>query len=232
MNRSKGRSSAASMYYPQPGVGTCVTCCLSSEARPSRCSIQFYGHSIWFPELATTAGTIASLGIYCGLTFWLTQVARDRGKRLEPDLYQSWGGKPTSIMLRHRDRSLPDQLKERYKSLLLRQVPNIRLPSEAEENRDPAAADDAYEAAVAWLRTATRDRARFPLVAQESVYFGFRRNLLALRLYVLLSIGLSEAANVAGGAHSYLESGTLPNPQVTLVTTLIALFSAFVPLKT
>jgi hypothetical protein len=110
----------------------------------------------------------------------------------------------------------------------LRQVPNIRLPSEAEENRDPAAADDAYEAAVAWLRTATRDRARFPLVAQESVYFGFRRNLLALRLYVLLSIGLSEATNVAGGAHSYLESGTLPNPQVTLVTTLIALFSAFV----
>ena len=77
-------------------------------------------------------------------------------------------------------------------------MPELVLPSPAEEADDPAGADVIYRACADYLREATRDRERFPLVFAELVSYGFRRNTWGMRpagiilafLGVLISAGI------------------------------------------
>src|SRR3989442_12022556 len=39
----------------------------------------------------------------CGGLFLMANISRELGKRLESTLSESWGGKPTTQLLRHRD---------------------------------------------------------------------------------------------------------------------------------
>src|SRR6266446_697497 len=52
-----------------------------------------------------TAGL--SIVTWAGGTMLLAQLARDGGKRREPALFESWGGKPTVARLRHRGPTNP-----------------------------------------------------------------------------------------------------------------------------
>ncbi|MGQ0823779.1 MAG: hypothetical protein ACT4OX_01905 [Actinomycetota bacterium] len=63
----------------------------------------------------------------------------------------------------------------------LTQVTGVALLDRAAENQDPARAADVVEAAVASLRTKTRDKQRFELLFAENKGYGFERNLLGLR---------------------------------------------------
>ena len=115
-----------------------------------------------------------------GGTAIVAQVGREQGRKKEPDLWQSWGGPPTTRLLRHR--RLPDDLV---------MAPGLRqqveewvgypLPNQQEEEACSARADTKYEEAVRSLREATRDTTRFPLVFAENANYGFRRNLWGLR---------------------------------------------------
>src|SRR5690606_40228985 len=50
-------------------------------------------------------GVIGLLG-GCGAIYALASVARGRGKKLEEKLLKQWGGMPTTLALRHRDKFL------------------------------------------------------------------------------------------------------------------------------
>jgi hypothetical protein len=137
------------------------------------------------PALALGGGSITGLGeqgsvlafalaaaglVACGLV-------RNLGLRLQPRLWEEWGGPPTTRLLRW---STGDpNVRRRHERLT--QVSGESLPTQAEEEADPAEADRRYEAAVGDLRDLTRDRDRFPLVAEENTEYGFRRNCLGLR---------------------------------------------------
>src|SRR5437763_442138 len=58
----------------------------------------------WFPRLdwALLAAPLTFFGVFA----LVTQIGRDRGKQKEGKLYAAWGGKPTTVMLRHRDSPL------------------------------------------------------------------------------------------------------------------------------
>ena len=43
----------------------------------------------------------ASAVVFVPLSYFLSQIASDFGKRLEPALWRSWGGPPTTRFLRH-----------------------------------------------------------------------------------------------------------------------------------
>ena len=66
----------------------------------------------------------------------------------------------------------------------------------------------ATPAAVGVLREATRDRARFPLVAAENANYGFRRNLWGLKLWGMF-IALVSAIGCWGLFISMLD----PDPE-------------------
>ncbi len=125
-------------------------------------------------------GTVWSLFVFCGGTALMAQMARDMGKIKEPGLFASWGGKPTTQLLRHRsteNKVLLFRRHERLKKL----IPELYLPSPDEELADVAAADMAYDTCTAFLIEKTRKKDTFPLVFEENCNYGFRRNLWGMK---------------------------------------------------
>jgi hypothetical protein len=88
---------------------------------------------VWFPALWSTWGALVSLASCFGLVLLLSQIARDRGKRREAELYSAWGGKPPVALLRHPDRRIDDHTKARYRAFLKDQLPQLVLPTGQEE---------------------------------------------------------------------------------------------------
>ena len=125
-----------------------------------------------------------------GGTAIMAQVGRELGRRKEPNLWESWGGPPTTRLLRHRrlpgDLTLVPGLRQQVEQWV-----DYPLPTEHEEEACPAWADAKYEEIVTSLREATRDTARFPLVFAENANYGFRRNLWGLKpIGASVAIGL------------------------------------------
>src|SRR5579884_1528525 len=129
-------------------------------------AIVLLGGGIWRPSGAASviAIVLGSIGILiCG-------VVRAAGRRLEPGLWASWGGAPTTRTLRWTD-SANRAATWRLHHRLARSVGH-QLPTESEEAADPADAELRYSEAVAALRELTRDRDRFPLVSDEVAEYG------------------------------------------------------------
>lgn len=122
---------------------------------------------------------IASVGL-AALLYAFADVARRRGKRIETLLYQRIGGKPSTAMLRHRDATLPDDIKNRWLEFLASKIKR-KQPTAAAEQAGPTDADAFYELCGHWLRENTRDLKKFKLIFEENVTYGFRRNLLGLK---------------------------------------------------
>src|SRR5258708_4208741 len=141
---------------------------------------------VWFPNSLTEWGVFASVLTSAGGMALLARIARIRGKRIEPSLFEGWGGKPTTVALRHRDTKNSVLLARRH-AQLQQIATGIRLPTAAEERADPATADATYDACVAVLIERTRDRKRFRLLFDENCHYGFWRNLLGLRPFGILS---------------------------------------------
>jgi hypothetical protein len=158
----------------------------------------------WVPDAQRVLGGIVSLVVTCGGAYVLAELGRDGGRTREPALFDSWGGKPTTVMLRHSGASNPVLLERRHKQIL--GVTGLTLPTAAAEQADPGHADHLYDAAVAVLREKTRDRALFPLVFKENRSYGFRRNLWGLRG---TGITLGFVALAACGTRAFLVPGPL-----------------------
>jgi hypothetical protein len=137
----------------------------------------------WQSALWTLFGT-------AGGTFFLAILARNAGKCIEPSLWQSWGGAPTTQLLRHAGLANP-VMRERWHKYLAKLL-GKQFPTAEQEIAEPAAADDTYSAGVKLLINKTRDTKKFHLVYKENVNYGFCRNLYALRTtgIVFASVGL------------------------------------------
>lgn len=164
----------------------------------------------WFPEARNWWSAISGLLVASGVPFVLAQLGRDRGKRKEPMLFESWGGKPTTRLLRHRDTSNKVLLARRHRKLQ-GLLADIRIPTAEEEQRDPISADAVYDACVAFLLEKTRDKKHFPLVFEENCSYGFRRNLWGMKpLGVIVSI--LGTTSVFGLIVSEYLGGSTPPP--------------------
>ena len=122
-------------------------------------------------------GVIGLLGS-CGAIYALASVARGRGKKLEEILVAKWGGMPTTIALRHRDKFLDSVSKQRYHSAITAKL-GISMPTAEEESADPEKADEIYIGATRRIRELTRSNKQ--LLLKENIAYGFHRNMLAMR---------------------------------------------------
>lgn len=153
----------------------------------------------WFPEKFTGWGLLAGIATSFGLTALFAQIGRDQGLRKQSVLFQRWGGKPTTQLLRHRDNNLDEITKARYHGKLAKLIPSIEMPSRRKETTNPAAADAVYESCTNFLLEATRDKKRFPLIFAENVSYGLRRNLWGMKpagIFLSLSGMLASAGAV------------------------------------
>lgn len=181
---------------------------------------------MWIPGDSLPLGALLGIIGTSGGTALLAQVGRDQGRKKQPSLWKSWGGPPTTRLLRFRDS--PDKTILHHWRAKLERLTGYTLPSLQEEVEDLSAADQRYERAVSFLRESTRDSSKFPLVFAENVNYGFRRNLWGLKPYglaiaflaaigcwgfVLASVGLSATASSL--------VNMLRNPDTVFMTRLI-----------
>lgn len=142
------------------------------------------------PEWWKGLATFAAAG---GLHVPVMLTVRDRGKGLEEGLWESWGGAPTTVLLRWAGKTNLVQQQQRH--VAVAKATEMAMPSREEEAADPAAADAVYEAATEMLRARTRGDAH-ALVQAELANYGFRRNLFGCRPFGLVVAAVAFAVEV------------------------------------
>ena len=146
------------------------------------------------PEgLKLPIGGAAAL-VFAPISFFLSQISADFGKRLEKSLWMNWGGSPTTRFLRHGNHEFNEVTRGRVHAKL-RQL-GLHVPTRAEQEHDQTAADTHYQSCTDDLIRRTRDAKKFPLVFKGLTEYGFRRNLLGLKVFgVFLSfVGVAGSA--------------------------------------
>ncbi len=146
------------------------------------------------PTLTAVVGLLSG----CGAIYGIASVARGRGKAVEERLVAEWGGMPTTRMLRHRDTTLEATSRALYHTLFHSKL-RMALPTVAEEQADPAAADDKYKGAVRQLREATRGKS-YSLLLKENIAYGFHRNMRGVRSlgWIASTIGIAIGLVMSG----------------------------------
>lgn len=178
--------------------------------------------AVYGPKHTTLTGVLAVLG-GCGAIFALANIARGRGKALEESLVKHWGGLPTTILLRHRDRFFDQHTKERYHDFIRTKL-GIRIPSQVEEAAAPEAADQAYMAATRRLRELTRGDSK--LLLKENIAYGFHRNMTAMKPVGIVSclLGLTYGLLIAGvlrPTEPYIDVTKMADPGLTAGLTML-----------
>lgn len=134
-----------------------------------------------FPQLyGVIAGAVGVFVIF-GLVTALAHFCRSAGGAAEQKLFKAWGGRPTTIMLRHKDVYLDPITKGRYHRFLAKNIDGWAAPSAEDELHDSLKADQKYDSAVRWLLEYTRDQKQYPLLFKENIGYGFRRNCYGIK---------------------------------------------------
>lgn len=151
----------------------------------------------WVPVELQVLGTLGSVAATLGIATLLQQIVRDAGKRVEPELYRRWGGKPSVRMLHYAHSVVNRQTLARCHAKIRELAPELAIPGSAEEEaKQPADALSAYESASDLLVGKTRSKEKFALQFEENMNYGYRRNVWGLRTWGLLA-SLVGAAVVA-----------------------------------
>src|ERR1700692_3178053 len=108
-------------------------------------------------------------------------VARRRGRAIEPSIIAKMGGLPTTVTLRHRDPTYDTATKAGFHQFIAAKL-GQPAPTLQQEAADPKAANAYYVRGVTWLRENTRNVKKFDVLFNENVSYGFRRNLLGITI--------------------------------------------------
>ncbi|MDO4648657.1 MAG: hypothetical protein Q4B26_08395 [Eubacteriales bacterium] len=99
---------------------------------------------------------------------------------------------PAQQMLLPNDKSLDNITKKRYHKFLSSKVKNLTFAKDAEN------LTSSCSSAVNWLISQTRDANKFPLIKEESINFGFVKNLYGLKpIGVVISLFLTVVEGAA-----------------------------------
>lgn len=135
----------------------------------------------WCPEAQQLGGIILAFLITFGVMAFLSNLVSNLGNQLQERLFESWGGVPTTIILRHSDSTLDTHTKQRYHRWLESKVSGLIMPSPDAETDAAEVADGLYTSATNFLREYTRDKSKYPMVYGDNVAYGFARNLLVMK---------------------------------------------------
>jgi hypothetical protein len=106
-------------------------------------------------------------------------------KRSNLDSSQTWAVYPRRPCCAIADDTYDPDSKAEFHAFIAEKL-GRPSPTADEERADPAVADTYYARGATWLRENTRDTKRFDILFKENIAYGFRRNLLGLKLPGLL----------------------------------------------
>lgn len=149
--------------------------------------------AVWTPNFATIFGGLVAVAFFSG-SYLLMGLAREKGLEVEARLQGTLGAWPAVIALRHGGSVLNGPTRQRYHDILRRL--GFIIPTAEEQQADAHGADDIYASAVQRLLELTRGE-RFPMLLDENISYGFRRNLRGLKPLALSVLLLCLALNCA-----------------------------------
>lgn len=144
------------------------------------------------PSLENVGAVLAFL--FSAILVIICTVVRGLGRNLEAGLWLSWGGPPTTQMLRWRGKASPTEQARRHR--LLEGIVGEPMPTRADEEADLGESDARYQTATTALRQLTRDGPEFELIRRQNADYGMRRNCLGLRPIALAVAGIVLALSV------------------------------------
>lgn len=146
---------------------------------------------------------VGSIGLIAVLQFLLGELGRDRGKKIEEQLWNDWGGTPSTQILRFSNSIIGEADKKFYHSELLRLTGVGKSNMKRVESASVESSDEIYSSWSSYLRSKTRDIKKYNLLFQENISYGFRRNLLGLKplasliaIISLIGVLISEYAKI------------------------------------
>lgn len=156
------------------------------------------------PTVTALVGILAALG----LPSLVVALVRQRGARMEAELWDAWGGKPTTRMLRLADRTDSQVDKVLWRTRLA-DAAAVSLPATLEDElADRETADALYEQVTSYVRERTRGD---PLVATENRHYNAQRSLLALQPLgiALAALGVALLVGAIVGGDAFLPGDTV-----------------------
>ena len=149
---------------------------------------------VWIPDARSLLGGAVSLAVTCGVTYFMSQLTRERGVALEDKWGDAIGRAHSARLLSWKDASITKARKQRLAKLASQFGPG--LPSAAEEENDPRGAAVRRLDVVNWLLEATRGDAGPSLLLDENIAYGFWRNLRGLKPLALAAILVALAVDL------------------------------------
>lgn len=137
---------------------------------------------------------LSTLGVSAALTYFMSQLGRDRGKNAELTLWSKCGGMPSVQLLRYSNNSIDSIRKDRYHNRMLELSP-VEEGIDFKEDDELEHLNEIYRAWSKYLITKTRDTKQFSLIFKENISYGFRRNIWGLKPIAIPIILISLVAN-------------------------------------
>ena len=119
------------------------------------------------------------------LIYTFSFVVRHCGRKIEPNLWASWDGPPSTRLMRWRDSTFDIGLKHQLHSAV-EHVCRIKLSSKNEEICDPQTADEKITQAFILIRAVVRRDEPAGVWSAHNAEYGFHRNLLGSRVVWLI----------------------------------------------
>jgi len=179
----------------------------------------------FFEAARSLGGVLSTFLVSFGVIAFAASQMSSKGNKLQDKLFKTWGGAPTTMVLRHSDDTVERPTKKRYMQRLAELIKDFVIITEAEEKADSKAADEMYRSATNFLREKTRDTTKYSMIFNENVDYGFARNLTACKsfgivltltclvlclvgLYLELGVPLQELSLAALAKHPILLAAT------------------------
>ena len=138
------------------------------------------------PSLRTDAAWLLAVLAGGGGFAMMRAIIRDRGKSVEPKLWEQWGGMPSLARLRHRDPVFAPAETVSFHAKAVAKISGLTAPTPSDEAADPEAADVKYRQMSRWILSNTRSAKDHPLILKHNIGYGFRRNIYGAKPVILL----------------------------------------------
>jgi hypothetical protein len=122
------------------------------------------------------------------LVYLFSFVVRHNGKKVEPKLWLSWGGPPSTRVMRWRDSTIGENIKQQIHTATER-ICGVKLSSKEEEAKDAQMADSLIMEAFSLVKAFVRKYNPEGLWDVQNAEYGFHRNLTGCRwLWLIFSL--------------------------------------------
>lgn len=127
--------------------------------------------------------------ISLAIIYVLSIIVRALGKKIEPELWQSWGGAPSVQIVSWKNKIIGDELKGLYLRAVRERL-KLPTPTKEEEESNPARAADLVRQAFKGIQGVIRQKDKNGLWSIANADYGFARNLLGSRILWLTISGV------------------------------------------